>query len=112
MLKDDKKVSKKKTSIKRSDPSPIYNESMIFSVPPYMLGSIQIRLTVVNSMESSVIESGNTINSVKSIGHVIVGCSTSGKGEKHWTQMLTSLRKPVAMWHIIRQTTTLKANDF
>lgn len=69
-----------------------------------MLGSIQIRLTVVNSMESSVIESGNTINSVKPIGHVIVGYGTSGKGEKHWTQMLASLRRPVAMWHAIRQT--------
>lgn len=76
-----------------------------------MLNSIQIRLTVVNATESSVIGNSNTMNSVKPIGHVIVGSGISGKGEKHWTQMLTSLRKPVAMWHAIRKTISPKAND-
>lgn len=105
MQKDDKKVSKKKTSVKRADSCPIFNEAMIFSVPPYMLGAIQIRLTVVSSPESSTwTENSNTIGSAKPFGHVIVGCSSLDKGSKHWTQMMTSLRKPVAMWHAIRRT--------
>lgn len=91
--------------MKRSDCSPIFNESMIFSVPPYMLGSIQIRLTVVNATESNINENGHMIP----IGHVIVGSDTIGKGQCHWNQMLASLRKPVAMWHAIRQTQSTRA---
>lgn len=112
LLKDDKKVSKKKTSVRRSDCSPIFNESMIFSVPPYMLNSIQIRLTVVNAAASvtNLIEN-NMLGTVIPIGHVIVGSGTPGKGLRHWNQMLSSLRKPVAMWHAIRQTNSEKTGN-
>lgn len=105
--------------MKRADSTLIYNEAMIFSVPPYMLNAIQIRLTVVSSgsettSSSSLIENSNTIGGsgsgggggsgcVKPIGHVIVGCSANDKGLRHWNQMMTSLRKPVAMWHALRQ---------
>lgn len=64
-----------------------------------MLRSIQIRLTVANVSDLCT-ENGLT---AQSIGHVIVGSSTTGKGLRHWNQMLSSLRKPVAMWHPIRQ---------
>lgn len=103
--------------MKRADSTLIYNEAMIFSVPPYMLNAIQIRLTVVSSgsetssSSSLLFENSNTIGgsggggsgSVKPIGHVIVGCSANDKGLRHWNQMMTSLRKPVAMWHALRQ---------
>lgn len=111
LLKNDKKVSKKKTSTKRIDSSPIYNEAMIFSVPPYMLGTIQLRLTVVNVAEVDRRERSTTASGppsgtiMSSIGHVFVGSKASGKGLRHWNQMLTSLRKPIAMWHTIRQNT-------
>lgn len=106
LQKDDKKVSKKKTSTKRSDSCPIFNEAMMFSVPPYMLNAIQVRLTVMSVPEStSSNENSNIVGGAKPIGHVIVGCSTSDKGLRHWTQMMTSLRKPVAMWHAIRRIT-------
>lgn len=75
-----------------------------------MLKSIQIRLTVVNAPDASSLqhtEHNTNVNSIP-IGHVIVGCATNGKGLRHWNQMLTSLRKPVAMWHAIRQTNPIK----
>lgn len=102
LLKNDRKVCKKKTTIKRGERCPIYNEAMIFSVPPYMLNSIQVRLTVVNATDGP---NGRANAIVIPIGHVIVGSGTSGKGLRHWHQMLTtSLRKPVAMWHALRIT--------
>ncbi|XP_058835880.1 uncharacterized protein LOC131692702 [Topomyia yanbarensis] len=131
LLKNDKKVSKKKTSVKRGERSPIYNEAIIFSVPPYMLSTIQIRCSVVqmanrdcnnpthplatydNSSNTPTMNGNNnscgSINrrqSVKlvSIGHVIVGSGTTGKGLRHWHQMLTTLRKPVTMWHALKTT--------
>lgn len=104
LLKDGKKVSKKKTTIKRMETSPIYNESMIFSVPPYMLGSIQIRLTVAQIGGFAATEPSLMPRmQILPIGHVIVGNETTGKGLKHWNQMMTSLRKPVAMWHPLRR---------
>lgn len=106
LLKDGKKVSKKKTTIKRMESSPIYNESMIFSVPPYMLGSIQIRLTV-----AQLIVAGLDRMQILPIGHVIVGDETTGKGLKHWNQMMSSLRKPVAMWHPLRRCTKEDNNN-
>lgn len=81
---------------------------MMFSVPPHMLRSIQIRLTVA-SVSDVIVASNENSNQIsattKPIGHVIVGCAASDKGLKHWNQMLISLRKPVAMWHPVRQTT-------
>lgn len=97
LLKDQKKVSKKKTIARRSDNCPIYNESMIFSVPPYMMHKVQLRLTVVHA-------TGVTGEPGEAIGHVIVGAKAGGKGMRHWNQMLTSLRKPIAMWHPLRHT--------
>ncbi|XP_055844034.1 uncharacterized protein LOC129910627 [Episyrphus balteatus] len=97
LLKDDKKVFKKKTSLKRKEHRcPIFNESMIFSIPPYALNTVHIRLTVMCSTGTEVVP----------LGHVIVGSTTTGKGLRHWHQMLSSLRKPVAMWHILRYAST------
>ncbi|CAB3370617.1 Hypothetical predicted protein [Cloeon dipterum] len=94
LLQHGKKVHKKKTSTKKSEKSPIFNEAMIFSVPAHSLQTIQLRLTVAeNSGEPRAFP----------IGHVIVGSQASGKALSHWNQMLTSLRKPIAMWHPLRK---------
>lgn len=87
--------------MKRGERCPIFNEAMMFSVPPYMLNAIQVRVTVVNVSDTPI----RSDAVITPIGHVIVGSGTSGKGLKHWHQMLTtSLRKPVAMWHALRIT--------
>ncbi|XP_055615637.1 uncharacterized protein LOC129761854 [Toxorhynchites rutilus septentrionalis] len=148
LLKNDKKVSKKKTSVKRGERSPIYNEAVIFSVPPYMLNTIQIRCSVVqmtnrettfaasssnssinnntsgnSPLASAFLDNGNNSGGsnssssnlyrkpstkLVSIGHVIVGSGTTGKGLRHWHHMLTTLRKPVTMWHALKTTSERK----
>lgn len=117
-----KKISKKKTSFKKPDRSPIFNEAMIFSVPSqnlqvaiffvilhfipiihsifsyqtysFIFKTIQLRLTI-SEMHSE--------DYIKPIGHVIVGAQGSGRSLNHWKQMLVTLRKPVAMWHPLRK---------
>ena len=42
LLQDGRKMSKKKTAVKRDDPNPVFNEAMIFSVPAIVL---QVRQT-------------------------------------------------------------------
>lgn len=105
-MKNDKKVSKKKTSIKRGERNPVFNEAILFSVPPYLLNSIQVRLTVMNS-NSNIHDLTASVNGNRrkshSIGHVIVGSRTDGKGLLHWHLMLTTLRKQVAFFHPLRK---------
>uniref|UniRef100_A0A8C1ZMT6 Synaptotagmin XII n=1 Tax=Cyprinus carpio TaxID=7962 RepID=A0A8C1ZMT6_CYPCA len=95
LLQDARKISKKKTSIKRDDNNPIFNEAMIFSVPAIVLQDLSLRVTVAESTEDGRGEN---------VGHVIIGPEASGMGITHWNQMLATLRKPVSMWHPLRRT--------
>ncbi|NXA49290.1 SYT12 protein, partial [Nothocercus julius] len=94
LLQDGRKISKKKTAVKRDDPNPVFNEAMIFSVPAIVLQELSLRVTVAESGEDG--RADNT-------GHVVIGPSASGMGITHWHQMLATLRKPVSMWHPVRR---------
>ncbi|XP_052399455.1 synaptotagmin-12-like isoform X2 [Carassius gibelio] len=95
LLQDGRKIRKKKTSVKRDDTNPIFNEAMIFSVPAVVLQDLSLRVTVAESTEDGRDEN---------MGHVIIGPEASGMGITHWNQMLATLRKPVSMWHPLRRT--------
>ncbi|XP_041354683.1 synaptotagmin-12-like [Gigantopelta aegis] len=94
LMQNGKKISKKKTTVKRGEKNPIFNEAMIFSVPATALPTVQLRITVAELLPD---------NRTPSLGHVIVGANTSGTEVSHWNQMMTSLRKPVSMWHYLRK---------
>ncbi|XP_051918016.1 synaptotagmin-12 isoform X3 [Hippocampus zosterae] len=94
LLQDGRKISKKKTSTKRDDTNPIFNEAMIFSVPSLVLQELSLRVTVAESSDDGRGEN---------LGHVIIGPETGGMGITHWNQMLATLRKPVSMWHPLRR---------
>ena len=81
---------------------------MIFSVPPYLLNSVQVRLTVMNSPATTQLETPDATRKSYPIGHVIVGSRTDGKGLLHWHQMLTTLRKQVAFFHPLRRNVSKK----
>ncbi|NWR98041.1 SYT12 protein, partial [Motacilla alba] len=93
LLQDGRKISKKKTAVKRGDTNPVFNEAMIFSVPAIVL-QLSLRVTVAESGEDG--RGDNT-------GHVLIGPAASGMGTTHWNQMLATLRKPVSMWHPLRR---------
>ncbi|CAG2226482.1 SYT12 [Mytilus edulis] len=94
LMQNGKKISKKKTTVKRGEKHPNFNEAMIFSVPATALPTVQLRITVAEHLPE---------NKTPSLGHVIVGANTSGTELSHWNQMMSSLRKPVAMWHYLRK---------
>ncbi|XP_072045462.1 synaptotagmin-12-like isoform X2 [Amphiura filiformis] len=94
LLQNGKKISKKKTSAKRGDDCPIYNEAMMYSVPANILDKVTLRITAAENSGG-----GKT----PSIGHVLIGPNSKGAPLAHWNQMMMSLRKPVAMWHPLRK---------
>lgn len=94
LMNNEKKVLKKRTSLKRKDRCPVFNEFVIFSLPPQSLTTAQIRFTVYGVIDDT---------NITALGHVVAGSCVTGKGLRHWHQMLSSLRKPVAMWHVLRR---------
>lgn len=95
LMQNGKKICKKKTSLKKDERNPIFNESMIFSVPLNALQqNVQLRLTVMEY---------HAEGKPSTIGHVFVGTQCTGKSLSHWNQMMSSLRKPIAMWHPLRK---------
>ncbi|KAH0956451.1 hypothetical protein HN011_000605 [Eciton burchellii] len=98
LLQQGKKMHKKKTSVKKGEKSPIFNEAIIFSVPTHALQTIQLRLTVAELNGDQ-----GTSPKAHSVGHIIVGSTSIGKALAHWRQMLAVLRRPVAMWHPLRK---------
>ncbi|XP_062479376.1 synaptotagmin-12 isoform X1 [Pezoporus occidentalis] len=94
LLQDGRKISKKKTAVKRDDPNPVFNEAMIFSVPAIVLQELSLRVTVAECGDDG--RADNT-------GHVLIGPAASGMGTTHWNQMLATLRRPVSMWHPLRR---------
>ncbi|NXH95809.1 SYT12 protein, partial [Pachycephala philippinensis] len=83
LLQDGRKISKKKTAVKRGDTN-----------PPRAPQELSLRVTVAESGEDG--RGDNT-------GHVLIGPTASGMGTTHWNQMLATLRKPVSMWHPLRR---------
>ncbi|KFQ28862.1 Synaptotagmin-12, partial [Mesitornis unicolor] len=110
LLQDGRKISKKKTAVKRDDTNPVFNEAMIFSVPAIVLQVCLATapcwtLTVTSCsspMRVTVAECGED-GHADNTGHVLIGPATSGMGITHWNQMLATLRKPVSMWHPLRR---------
>ncbi|GIY19738.1 synaptotagmin-12 [Caerostris darwini] len=94
LLQNGNKFAKKKTSVKKNERDPNFNEAMIFSVPSNALQNMQLRITVADSQSSG---------KCPTVGHVFVGPYCKGKSLSHWNQMMSSLRKPVAMWHPLRK---------
>ena len=72
--------------------NPVYNEAFTFKVTTDTLQKVTFKVLVVNK---------HSQGSDQVIGHVLLGQHVTGSGFSHWTHMLASLRKPIAMWHPI-----------
>ncbi|XP_054000844.1 uncharacterized protein LOC128888198 [Hylaeus anthracinus] len=96
LIQQGKKVHKKRTSIKKGENNPIFNEFIIFNVPTHILENIQLRLKVAE------INSEQGMKPI-SVGYIIVGPTSTGNALLHWRQMLAAYRHPVAMWHPLRK---------
>ena len=94
LLFDGRKVKKKKTSTRKQEVNPVYNELMIFDVPPDLLHRVLFVISVADARRDS------TRSDL--IGRVVIGSATTSEPLRHWHQMLISPRKPVAAWHRLR----------
>ncbi|XP_050300266.1 synaptotagmin-5 isoform X2 [Anthonomus grandis grandis] len=96
LIVNGKRIKKKKSSCKKNNCNPVWNEALIFN-----LSSSNVQNT---ELEICIYDQGNDIMG----SNPLLGCCTIGpkapsnSGKEHWTDMLHSPRKTVFSWHTVR----------
>ncbi|XP_013864942.1 synaptotagmin VIII isoform X2 [Austrofundulus limnaeus] len=87
---DKRKWKKKTTSIKKKTLNPYFNESFTFEVSFDQIQRVNLVVSVWDH---------DTVTRNDAIGKVFLGCNASGNQLRHWADMLSNPRRPVAQWH-------------
>ncbi|KAG9338037.1 hypothetical protein JZ751_027201, partial [Albula glossodonta] len=85
-----RRLKKRKTSTKRNTLNPVYNEAIVFDVPPENIDQISLLIAVMDY---------DRVGHNEIIGVCRVGNEAESLGRDHWSEMLTYPRKPIAHWH-------------
>lgn len=95
LVVDGKKVKRKKTSVKRSTTSPVWNEALTFNISSDLLPKCNLEVTVLDH---------DLIGHGEFVGRCIIGPNRPDAEGKHWNDMLNNHRKSMAMWqHLYRR---------
>ncbi|CAD5223817.1 unnamed protein product [Bursaphelenchus okinawaensis] len=93
LMAQNKRLEKKKTTIKMKTLNPYYNESFSYDVTPEKMQRVHLHV---------IVSDYDRVGSNERIGQVLIGTQASGAGLKHWTDMLATPRRSVAMWHTLQ----------
>ncbi|NXF72925.1 SYT1 protein, partial [Sclerurus mexicanus] len=88
-----KKWKKKKTSVKKNTLSPYFNELFIFEVPFNQIQNVDVVISVWDH---------DKVTKNEPIGKLFLGCRATGNQLRHWSDMLSNPRRPLAQWHILQ----------
>ncbi|XP_076840021.1 synaptotagmin-6 isoform X2 [Brachyhypopomus gauderio] len=94
LICDGKRLKKKKTTIKKNTLNPVYNEAIIFDIPPESMDQVSLHISVMDY---------DLVGHNEIIGVTRVGCRAEGLGRDHWNEMLAYPRKPIAHWHPLQE---------
>ncbi|XP_052089981.1 synaptotagmin-1-like isoform X1 [Mytilus californianus] len=94
LYQGNKRLKKKKTTIKKCTLNPYFNESFTFEVPFEQIQKVSLIVTVVDY---------DRIGTSEPIGRVNLGCNSSGTELRHWSDMLANPRRPIAQWHTLQE---------
>jgi len=93
LMAQNKRLEKKKTTIKMKTLNPYYNESFGYEVTPEKL--LRVHLHVI-------VSDYDRVGSNERIGQVVIGSSANGAGLKHWQDMIATPKRSVAQWHTLQ----------
>ncbi|XP_023695342.1 synaptotagmin-9-like [Paramormyrops kingsleyae] len=90
LMCEGRRLKKRKTSTKRNTLNPIYNEAIVFDVPPENIDQISLLIAVMDY---------DRVGHNEVIGVCRVGSEAERLGYDHWCEMMAYPRKPIAHWH-------------
>uniref|UniRef100_A0A915JQC5 C2 domain-containing protein n=1 Tax=Romanomermis culicivorax TaxID=13658 RepID=A0A915JQC5_ROMCU len=93
LMMGNKRLEKKKTTIKMKNLNPYYNESFSFEVSPEKMQRVHLVVTVMDY---------DRVGSNDAIGRVIIGPQAAGVQLRHWTDMMAAQRRSIAQWHTLQ----------
>uniref|UniRef100_A0A8C3TUF7 Synaptotagmin 8 n=1 Tax=Catharus ustulatus TaxID=91951 RepID=A0A8C3TUF7_CATUS len=88
-----KKWKKKRTSVKKNTLSPYFNEVFVFDVPFSQIQNVDVVISVWDH---------DKVTKNEPIGKLFLGCRATGNQLRHWSDMLSNPRRPLAQWHILQ----------
>ncbi|XP_035011719.2 synaptotagmin VIII isoform X1 [Hippoglossus stenolepis] len=87
---DKRKWKKKKTSIRKKTLNPYYNESFTFDVTFQQIQRVNLVISLWDH---------DAVSRNDAMGKIFLGCDATGNQLRHWADMLSNPRRPVAQWH-------------
>ncbi|OPJ73775.1 synaptotagmin-8 [Patagioenas fasciata monilis] len=88
-----KKWKKKTTSVKKNTLSPYFNEVFVFEVPFSQIQNVDMVISVWDH---------DKVTKNEPIGKLFLGCQATGNQLRHWSDMLSNPRRPLAQWHSLQ----------
>ncbi|XP_028815157.1 synaptotagmin VIII isoform X2 [Denticeps clupeoides] len=95
LVLDKKKWKKRTTSVKKKTLNPYFNESFTFDVTFEQIQRVQLVISVWDHDKMSRNDA---------IGKIFLGCDATGNQLRHWADMLSNPRRPMAQWHSLLST--------
>lgn len=93
LILNKKKWKKKKTSVKKNTLSPYFNEAFVFEVPFNQIQNVDVVISVWDY---------DKVTKNEPIGKLFLGCRATGNQLRHWSDMLSNPRRPLAQWHSLQ----------
>ncbi|XP_056383895.1 synaptotagmin-13-like [Hyla sarda] len=91
LLHQMQKLKRKQSKRAKHKINPVWNEMIMFEVPPEILGEVRVEMEML-SQEPSGGPSGT-------LGSCYLGSDRTGAGKNHWQEMISNPRRQIAMWH-------------
>ncbi|XP_017551345.1 synaptotagmin-10 isoform X1 [Pygocentrus nattereri] len=92
LICDGRRLKKRKTTTKRNTLNPVYNEAIIFDIPPENVEQVSLSIMVMDY---------DRVGHNEVIGVCRTGPDAEGLGRDHWNEMLAYPRKPITHWHAL-----------
>ncbi|XP_028276051.1 synaptotagmin-10 isoform X3 [Parambassis ranga] len=92
LICDGRRLKKRKTTTKKSTLNPVYNEAIIFDIPPENVEQVSLSIMVMDY---------DRVGHNEVIGVCRTGPDAQGLGRDHWNEMLAYPRKPITHWHAL-----------
>ncbi|CAJ0966229.1 unnamed protein product [Ranitomeya imitator] len=71
--------------------NPVWNEMIMFEVPPELLGEVSVEVGMLSQEPSG--------GPSQALGSCYLGSDRTGSGKSHWREMISNPRRQIAIWH-------------